>query len=427
MRDPRTFEARLGAASAATPTRSPPTSTRWRSSARRGSRPLVRASPGVPPPAGAPARPSGRARGRRCPAGRRPAVTGATEVSNGWIAFAASRRDAPGDGDGEFRDIYLTREGATGRRIIGSDGDGRSYACPRFSPDGSRMAYGDGDESGSGISTSGAGSPSRTAPWRWWMGSDGEPSAGVASQHRDRPGSAPMPDGARTAATWPSSWAPRSGSPTLGPASRRPCGWDRSPATFPASSSLDLECSPDGSSIAVTEAGRSGSMPIDGSRSHPPTGFPVAYARSLRYIADRRQVVYVTTDDAISSYGLVRAVDLDTGVDRVLRDDARTTGREASSPRRTAHGGVSAIPAAHPWSWIPTARTNSSCRRLVRLGPPLVTRWPTGALGAGLCRSGPADTITGPGPDLQPRMGRHPTRLLAGGRPVTRRSAPGTH
>jgi dipeptidyl aminopeptidase/acylaminoacyl peptidase len=62
-------------------------------------------------------------------------------VSNGWIAVSANPIDV---GSGEAGDIYLLGEGAALRRIIGSDGDGVAQACPRFSPDGGRLAYGEG-------------------------------------------------------------------------------------------------------------------------------------------------------------------------------------------------------------------------------------------------------------------------------------------
>jgi hypothetical protein len=62
-------------------------------------------------------------------------------VSNGWIAVSANPSEV---GSGEAGDIYLLREGAALRRIIGSDGDGVAQACPRFSPDGGRLAYGEG-------------------------------------------------------------------------------------------------------------------------------------------------------------------------------------------------------------------------------------------------------------------------------------------
>ncbi len=85
------------------------------------SAPVVRPSPAVPPsPAVLPS----------------PAV----RPENGLIAVSANPSDI---GGGEVGDIYLVGEGAPARRIIGSVGDGLAQACPRFSPDGRKLAYGE--------------------------------------------------------------------------------------------------------------------------------------------------------------------------------------------------------------------------------------------------------------------------------------------
>lgn len=54
--------------------------------------------------------------------------------ANGWIAIST-------DDGVQSGDIYLTREGESPRRIIGSDNDGIEQDCPVFSPDGSKLAY----------------------------------------------------------------------------------------------------------------------------------------------------------------------------------------------------------------------------------------------------------------------------------------------
>ena len=64
-----------------------------------------------------------------------------TGAANGWIAVSANPRDSVG---AEVGDIYVIGKGVVARRIIGSDGDGVAEACPRFSPDGRRLAYGEG-------------------------------------------------------------------------------------------------------------------------------------------------------------------------------------------------------------------------------------------------------------------------------------------
>ncbi len=64
----------------------------------------------------------------------------ASAVSNGWIVVSANPDTISG---GEFGDIYLVGKGNSARRIVGADGDGIAQACPRFSPDGHRFAYGE--------------------------------------------------------------------------------------------------------------------------------------------------------------------------------------------------------------------------------------------------------------------------------------------
>lgn len=61
-------------------------------------------------------------------------------AQNGRIAMSANPINVFGGEDG---DIYLLGQGAAARRIIGSDGDGVAQACPKFSPDGHRLAYGE--------------------------------------------------------------------------------------------------------------------------------------------------------------------------------------------------------------------------------------------------------------------------------------------
>ena len=74
-----------------------------------------------------------------------PPLSRTTLPANGLIAVSANPKNVAG---GEAGDIYLVSEGAAARRIIGFDGDGVAQACPRFSPDGTRLAYGEARASG---------------------------------------------------------------------------------------------------------------------------------------------------------------------------------------------------------------------------------------------------------------------------------------
>jgi Tol biopolymer transport system component len=57
--------------------------------------------------------------------------------SNGWIAYTALH----GKPRSTDTFIYLAGEGVPARRIVGSKGDGLDRSCPRFSPDGTKLAY----------------------------------------------------------------------------------------------------------------------------------------------------------------------------------------------------------------------------------------------------------------------------------------------
>ena len=174
-------------------------------------------------------------------------------------------------------------EGTTARRIIGSDGDGLSQGCPRFSPDGSMLAYGEGDESVR---------PVTTARGRWpvtdravvvvGLGADGEPSPPRDDGSPCRPVAGPLPcpewspGGAQLAFfTGPEVWVADAVSGVT--------------MTFPvtAPQSEDFEWSPDGSAVAVNEPGRIRIIPIDGTA---PTVFPViGEVHSMDWTQDGRR------------------------------------------------------------------------------------------------------------------------------------------
>jgi dipeptidyl aminopeptidase/acylaminoacyl peptidase len=65
-------------------------------------------------------------------------------VSNGWIAISANPATV---GSGEAGDIYRVEDGEA-TMIIGSADDKVAQACPRFSPDGTRLAYAEARASG---------------------------------------------------------------------------------------------------------------------------------------------------------------------------------------------------------------------------------------------------------------------------------------
>jgi hypothetical protein len=68
-------------------------------------------------------------------------------ASNGWVAYVMQ----PGISNDGPADIYLAREGAEPRLIVGGDYRHGRNACPSFSPDGSRLAYAEGiDRRGDG-------------------------------------------------------------------------------------------------------------------------------------------------------------------------------------------------------------------------------------------------------------------------------------
>lgn len=66
-------------------------------------------------------------------------------VANGWIAYSTLPGDVQVSGTDTLQggDIYLVREGSDPRLIAGRGEVGTRNVCPAFSPDGSRLAYGE--------------------------------------------------------------------------------------------------------------------------------------------------------------------------------------------------------------------------------------------------------------------------------------------
>jgi Tol biopolymer transport system component len=246
-------------------------------------------------------------------------------ISNGWIAFAASPITAGlYGGDGEHRDIYVTREGTTARRIIGAEGDGRSQGCPRFSPDGSRLAYTEGDETVGKIDLLGRTPVTNRSVVVVALGADGEPSPPVLRVSLPTsPGPLPCPewspDGSNLAFfTGAEVWVADVGSRAMRTLPVEPTRSDD--PRYPEWRFLDLEWAPDASSIAVGESGRIRLIPTDGTE---PTVLPVhaVTAYSMGWLAGGRQIAYL---DGPWGPSTVRIVELDGGGDRVSLTDVES-------------------------------------------------------------------------------------------------------
>jgi hypothetical protein len=65
--------------------------------------------------------------------------------SNGWILFQA-REDAERVGESSGSDIYAVAEGVVPRRVLGASGDATDQTCPAFAPNGQTLSYVDGGD-----------------------------------------------------------------------------------------------------------------------------------------------------------------------------------------------------------------------------------------------------------------------------------------
>jgi Tol biopolymer transport system component len=243
-----------------------------------------------------------------------PPLSRTTVPANGLIAVSANPKNVTG---GEVGDIYLVREGAAARRIIGSDGDGIAQACPRFSPDGRQLAYGEARASDPVTTYRGVWPVSDRAVVVVGVNDRGDPSSPIVRVALPRdPGQIACPkwspSGRHVAfrvgsELWVADAA--SGKTAVFPVTEAPWGQQ------------GFEWSRDGSIIAVSEPGHPGHIRVvhmDGSGS---TLIPVTGATpgSLGWTAGDARILYIVTDDPGDGLG-VRAVGVGGNNDTKLPD-----------------------------------------------------------------------------------------------------------
>jgi Tol biopolymer transport system component len=223
------------------------------------------------------------------------------------IAVAANA----GGKNGEFGDIYLVAGSEAPRRIIGSADDDLAQGCPRFSPDGRMLAYGESEVSGPVTTLRGQWPVPRRALVVVELDDQGMPTRTVIRVLLSELSGVPIcpewsPDGTRLAAVTESAlWV---------------VGVSGDTETFPvvpfAWWEKDLEWSPDGSSVVVAEREQIAVISVDGGVS---TRLPVDEGginnrTSLGWTSDGG-IIYV------SDSGL-HSIDVQSGKDTVLRSDA---------------------------------------------------------------------------------------------------------
>jgi len=243
-----------------------------------------------------------------------PPLSRTTLAANGLIAVSANPKNVRG---GELGDIYLVQVGAAARRIIGSDGDGVAQACPRFSPDGRRLAYGEARASDPVTTFRGVWPVSDRAVVVVGINDHGDPSSPIVRVTLPRdPGQIACPkwspSGRHVAFRVGSElWVADAvlGKTAVFPVTEAPWGQQ------------GFEWSRDGSLIAVSEPGHPGHIRVvrmDGSGS---TLISVTGATpgSLGWSAGDARILYTVTDDPGDGLG-VRAVGVDGNDDTKLPD-----------------------------------------------------------------------------------------------------------
>ena len=245
-------------------------------------------------------------------------------VANGWIAVAAHRM--------EQGDIYLVSGGVPARPIIGSVGDGIAQACPKFSPDGRRLAYGEGRPArqAGDDSLRGRASVAERGVVVVALDDRGHPSPPVM-RVTPSAGSGPVPcpdwspDGESVAFRIGTQlWVADARSGTSRAFQVADATWGQ----------RGLAWSRDGSRIAVAEPGRIRIVSLDGS---PSTVIPVTGATpaSLGWAAGDDKIAYRATDGPGDGLDL-RVIDVRIQADKRLTPDL-------IAPRVTFDPGLGAL------------------------------------------------------------------------------------
>lgn len=218
-----------------------------------------------------------------------PPLSRTTLPANGLIAVSANPPNVAG---GEAGDIYLVSEGGAARRIIGFDGDGVAQECPRFSPDGTKLAYGEARASGPVTNLRGVWPVSNRAVVVVGVNNHGDPSPPLMRVALTAdPGQIPCPKWSPSGRyvafrVGPELWVAdaASGKTAVFPVTEAPWGQQ------------GFEWSRDGSRIAVSEPGQIRVVRMDGSGS---TQIPVGGATpgSLGWTTADTRIIYIITNE----------------------------------------------------------------------------------------------------------------------------------